>query len=188
VASASGHELSLPLPRPVGSYILGRRKAELDGGVLYRQMAPAVLGYLRAQRVPEPEDLLGEVFLHVARDLHRLAGKDDMAVRKWVFAVARHRVIDDARRRARRPVLTSLPMPDVAAGPPDEPLDPGLIDALASLTPDQREVILLRFIGDLSLTAVARITHRRVGAVKSLQNRALAAMAEAVSKSATEAL
>ena len=38
---------------------------------VYLRLAPAVLGYLRAERAPELEDLLGEVFLQVARDLGR---------------------------------------------------------------------------------------------------------------------
>jgi hypothetical protein len=44
---------------------------------LYRELAPAVLGYLRSQRAPDPEDVLGEVFLHVARDAHRCRGDTD---------------------------------------------------------------------------------------------------------------
>ena len=154
-----------------------------DAGAVYRGLAPAVLGYLRAQRVADPEDVLGEVFVHVTRDLRRLAGQDELAVRKWVFAIARHRVIDDARRRARRPVIADQPVPDRAGRPADEEFDPTLIDALAGLTPDQRDVVLLRFVADLSLDTVARITHRRVATVKSLQHRGLANLAKAVSES-----
>ncbi|MDQ1498098.1 MAG: polymerase sigma-70 factor, subfamily, partial [Actinomycetota bacterium] len=43
---------------------------------------------------------------------------------------------------------------------------------------DQREVVALRFVADLSLDAVAGLTGRSPGAVKSLQHRALAALAE----------
>ena len=41
---------------------------------IYRDLAPAVLGYLRARRAHEPEDLTGEVFLQVVRDLPRFQG------------------------------------------------------------------------------------------------------------------
>jgi RNA polymerase sigma factor (sigma-70 family) len=148
--------------------------------VVYRHLAPAVLGYLRAERVPEPEDVLGEIFLQVARDLHRVRG-DEQSVRRWVFKVARNRIIDDARRRARRPATSPQAVPD-RAGPADpDPFDAELVEALNRLTPDQREVIVLRFVADLSLEEVARITHRRTGAVKSLQHRALADLAASVS-------
>src|SRR5689334_14684896 len=42
-----------------------------DAGAIYRALAPSVLGFLHAERVPDPEDLLGEVFLQVTRDVPR---------------------------------------------------------------------------------------------------------------------
>lgn len=143
-----------------------------EAGEVYRQFAPAVLGYLRAQRAIEPEDLLGEVFLQIARDLHRFSGDDD-ALRRWVFTVAHHRLVDDRRRRARRPQLADTEIPEIPAPEwPDQP-DPELLAALDRLTADQREVVLLRFVGDLPLEVVATMTKRNVGAVKALQHRAL---------------
>lgn len=156
------------------------RNGGRDAGQVYRDLAPAVLGYLRSQRVPDPEDVLGDVFLQVARDLHRVRG-DESAVRRWVFSVARHRVIDDARRRARRPRSAAADLPDGPARADAEPFDVALVEALHRLTPDQREVIVLRFVADLPLESVARITHRRTGAVKALQHRALAQLAATVS-------
>jgi RNA polymerase sigma-70 factor (ECF subfamily) len=140
-----------------------------------------VLGYLRGQGVAEPEDVLGEVFLQVARDVHRFKG-DELAARKWVFSIARHRAIDEARRRARRPRRGADSVPEVAAPPGPEPFDPALRAALAQLTGDQREVVLLRFVADLPLETVARLTHRSVGAVKALQHRALDQLGKAVSE------
>ncbi|HET6963415.1 MAG TPA: RNA polymerase sigma factor [Acidimicrobiales bacterium] len=165
---------------------MGRERNQ-EAAAVYRELAPAVMGYLRAQQVRDAEDLLGEIFLQVARDLHRVRG-DAMAVRRWVFSVARHRVIDEARRRARRPALTTQDVPDRPAGPEQEPFDTELLDALGRLTADQREVVVLRFVADLSLEEVARVTHRRVGAVKALQHRALNALAATVSPESSPAL
>jgi RNA polymerase sigma-70 factor (ECF subfamily) len=138
----------------------------------YRALAPAVLGYLRAQRAPDPEDLLGEVFLQVARDLHRFKGGDD-DLRRWVFAIAHNRLLDARRRQTRRPESPSDVLPEQAGEAEPDALDPDLVDALGRLTPEQREVIVLRFVADLSLDDVAKITHRKVGAVKAMQHRAL---------------
>jgi RNA polymerase sigma-70 factor, ECF subfamily len=52
-------------------------------------------------------------------------------------------------------------------------IDDELLNALDALTDDQRTVVLLRFVADLPLRDVARITGRRVGAVKALQHRGL---------------
>jgi RNA polymerase sigma-70 factor (ECF subfamily) len=148
----------------------------LEAGEAYRAFAPAVLGYLRGQGVPDPDDVLSEVFLQVARALPRFRGGDE-EVRRWVFTIARHRAIDDRRRRKTRPVIVAGEVPDLV-GPADrEGGDPTLLAALAQLTPDQREVVVLRFVADLSLEEVARITKRTEGAVKSMQHRALEQLA-----------
>lgn len=147
----------------------------------YRALAPAVLGYLRAQGVPDPDDVLGEVFLQVARDIHRFKG-DDAALRRWVFTIAHNRGVDAHRRRARSRADLDGRVPERPAAPPPEPIDPELVAALDTLSPDQREVVVLRFVADLSLEAVARITRRRVGAVKSLQHRGLENLGRAVSR------
>jgi RNA polymerase sigma factor (sigma-70 family) len=150
----------------------------VDAGDVYRQLAPAVLGYLRGQRVPEPDDLLGEVFLQVARSLPRFRGDEGEELRRWVFTIARNRVIDDARRRSRRGRLGPIgPAGEEAAASNVEPIDPELLRAMGRLTPEQREVVALRFVADLSLEDVARITGRTTGAVKAMQARGLASLA-----------
>ena len=139
---------------------------------VYKLLAPAVLGYLRAQRVPEPEDVTGEVFLQVARDLHRFKG-DDAGLRSWVFTIAHHRMVDSHRHRARRPAMADAEVPEQPAPSPEESLDPDLIAALDALTAAQREVVVLRFVADLPVEAVAKLTGRTSGAVKAMQHRAL---------------
>lgn len=154
----------------------------MDAEAAYRSLAPRVLGFLRASGVPDPEDVLGEVFLHVARDLPRFRGRDDAeAVRRWVFTVARNRVVDARRRGRRRPNVVSSETPERPATSMPEPADPELLAALGALTDEQREVLGLRFVADLSLDEVARVTRRTVGATKALQHRALEALRRAVS-------
>jgi RNA polymerase sigma-70 factor (ECF subfamily) len=154
---------------------------------VYRELAPAVLGYLRSQRVPDPDDALGEVFLQVARDIGRFSG-DGPSLRRWVFSIAHNRAMDAHRKatRSRLSLEAELAEPRVREGapPPPDPLDPVLVDAIGTLSPDQREVVVLRFVADLPLEAVAKITGRRVGAVKALQHRALENLRRAVSRDA----
>jgi RNA polymerase sigma-70 factor (ECF subfamily) len=75
-------------------------------------------------------------------------------------------------------------LPDTAAPPPAEALDPELVAALALLTDNQREVIALRFVADLPLEDVAKLTKRTVGAVKALQHRGLATLGRILTASA----
>ncbi len=138
----------------------------------YRTLAPAVLGYFRSHGTPDPEDLVSEVFVGVARGLSRFQGDDD-ALRRWVFTIARRRLIDQVRRRAARPYQSVADPPELPTCDQPDGLDLDLVRALGTLTPLQREVVVLRFVGDLPLAAVARIVRRQVGAVKALQSRAL---------------
>lgn len=142
---------------------------------MYETTATGVLGYFRSHRMRDPEALTGDVFVSVTEKLGGFRGDDD-ALRRWVFTIAHHRRVDEIRRADRRPeVLTDSPSTPPAVD--DEPFDPDLVAALGRLTPDQRDVIVLRFVADLPLRAVADITGRRTGAVKMLQARALEALA-----------
>ena len=147
-----------------------------DVAEVYRALAPAVLGYVRSQGAPEPEDLLGEIFLQVVRDLPRFRG-DDAALRRWVFTIAHPRIVDARRQVARRPAVAGEAVPELAAPLPPDPFDPALARALGRLTADQREVLALRFVADLPIDTVAALTGRKTNAVKALQHRALDALA-----------
>jgi RNA polymerase sigma-70 factor (ECF subfamily) len=145
---------------------------------VFRRYAAPVHNYLRASGATDSEDLLGDVFIDVMRGLERFQG-DEIALRRWVFTIAHHRLVDQHRRRARRMhVLRAQTQMRVV--PAEEPLDPALVSALESLTADQREVVVLRFVADLSLETVAAMTNRSEGAVKSLQHRALHNLATAL--------
>jgi RNA polymerase sigma factor (sigma-70 family) len=149
---------------------------------LYDDIAPPVLGYLRANRAPDPEDVLSEVFLQVARDIAGFDG-DERGFRSWVFTIAHHRLIDARRHSARRPVELSAEPPE-----PRERADDAAEQALArigveevqrvlsALSDDQRAVLLLRVVGDLTVEDVAKAVGKRPGAVKALQRRGLAAI------------
>jgi RNA polymerase sigma factor (sigma-70 family) len=149
---------------------------------IFAGLSPAVLGYLRASGAHDPEDVLGETFLQVARDIHKFEGSE-AGFRAWVFAIAHHRLIDARRYAARRPVELSAEPPE-----PGERADDAAEEALArigservqellaALSEDQRAVLLLRFVGDMSVEDVARAIGKRPGAVKALQRRGLAAV------------
>jgi RNA polymerase sigma-70 factor (ECF subfamily) len=150
---------------------------------IYTSLSPGVLGYLRARGVSDPEDVAGEVFLQVVRDLPEFRG-DAHGFRAWVFTIAHHRLLDERRREARRPREHGQRGPDELSPPGGDVEEEALrqLDLervtriLASLSPDQRDVLLLRIVGDLSVEEVARVVGKRQGAVKQLQRRGLAAV------------
>lgn len=168
---------------------LAQRRDERALEVLYRDLAPAVLGYLRAQGAAEPEDVASEVFISLVRGLGSFEG-DERAFRSWAFTIAHHRMVDERRRTIRRPEEPmELPRLALVAGGSatverEVLARVGGTQALAildSLTEDQRAVVLLRILMDLSVAEVASILDKREGAVKTLQRRALARLAASVS-------
>jgi|tagenome__1003787_1003787.scaffolds.fasta_scaffold20675996_2 RNA polymerase sigma factor (sigma-70 family) len=157
-------------------------------GRLWELLAPVVAVYLRRRGVRDVDDVTSEVFLAAFRGIGRLDG-DGAAFRAWLFTIAHHKAVDAVRRPVRE-----LPLdlggelsPDRGAWPSaeDEALDrvggSAALRALQLLTPDQREVLLLRVVGDLSLAETAQVLGKPVGAVKALQHRALARLRTAVS-------
>jgi RNA polymerase sigma factor (sigma-70 family) len=150
---------------------------------LYHDVAPILIAYLRSQRLPDPENVAGEVLLEVVRGIRRFSG-DRAHFRSWVLAIAHHRLLDARRREQRQPTTPVAPdsLDDRRAvdDPEAEALATvgfgALEPALRTLTADQRTVLMLRVIGDLPIAEVARITGKRAGAVKQLQHRAVLAL------------
>ena len=161
------------------------------GAVLDDLQGP-LLGFARGRGVEDPEDVLGETLLDVARGLDRFDG-DEAGFRSWVFTIAHRRVVDAQRRRHRRP---STPLPDERLVPLAEALDAGedaiarvvaRLDAsreldalLAHLTDEQREVLVLRFAADLDATTVGKLTGRTTNAVAAITRRALLRLQEVI--------
>lgn len=152
---------------------------------LYESLAPAVAGYLRTQGVRDVDDITSDVFLAVFTRLGTFSGTE-AKFRSWVFTIAHHRLIDDRRAAGRRPAPASL---DAAPGYGPRSTMPAAEDTalaglgnerverlLATLSPDQRDVLSLRVLADLSLEQVADALGKQPGAVKALQHRALASL------------
>lgn len=70
--------------------------------VLYRDVQPRLLRYLRAMVGDDAEDVASEAWLHIARDLPGFSGDSD-GFRGWAATIARHRGLDHQRRHRRRP-------------------------------------------------------------------------------------
>jgi RNA polymerase sigma factor (sigma-70 family) len=152
--------------------------------VLYRDLAPVVTGYLRLHGAQEPDDLASETFVGVFTGLSSFSG-DEGALRGWVFTIAHRRLVDDWRRRSRRPQQADDPAegPEPVGGDVEDDvlgrLGGETVERLCGLLPpDQRAVLLLRILADLTVEQVAAVLGRSVGSVKALQRRGLRALRE----------
>ncbi|MGY1600841.1 RNA polymerase sigma factor [Geodermatophilus sp. SYSU D00815] len=147
--------------------------------VLYRDLAPAVTGYLRLHGAAEPDDLASETFIGVFTGLAGFSG-DEAGLRAWVFTIAHRRLLDDWRRRSRRPQVVDDPG-DLTASIGGDVEDDALTRIGADtvqrlcggLPADQRSVLLLRILADLTVEQVGEVLGRSVPSVKALQRRGL---------------
>ncbi len=172
-AGRDGHDDDLAV------WVAAARAGDADAfGRIWQGLSPRVHGYLRGRGVAGAEDLTSEVFLAAFASLRTFAG-DAQQFRAWLFTIAHHKAVDELRRRPEHAEYRVETDPRTSASAEsdalDSVLDPEVRAMLAVLTPDQREVLLLRALGDLSLEQVAETTGRTVGAVKQLHHRAVAA-------------
>ena len=157
---------------------------------LYRAHVQTIFRYVyhRVSDTHLAEDLTGDVFTKALEGLsaYRERGKPFVA---WLYRIAHARVVDHYRRVERRPVES-----DVEAEPiPITPnMDEGILrrqaaralrEAIAELTDEQQQVIVLRFIEGQRLEMVAEIMGKNANAIKALQHRALRSLASRLERS-----
>lgn len=160
-----------------------RRGDEAAWTKLYLDLAPVLTGFLIGRGARNPEDITSETLLQVVRDLRTFSG-DEASFRSWVFTVARHRLIDDVRRSSARPsdatddaaldLLAPTHSFEEAAVANLGPAE--LEHLLCATTPDQRDVLLLRYVADLTLHEAAEVLGKEYNAVKALHRRGIDAL------------
>lgn len=182
-------EIRLPMSvtsKPMEPDSLLARAHELDEqalAVLHDQHYPSVYRYVRYRLEDDliVEDISAEVFLRFLNTLHRKNG-EIRDVRAWLLGTAANLINDHLRRKYRRPeenlenleFLASIDSPEHAAESNDR--NRQVRSALGQLTPDQQQVLSLRFALECSVEETARIMRKTSGAVKVLQFRALASL------------
>jgi len=146
---------------------------------IWVEYAPAVAAFLTARGSSEPEDLTSEVFLAVFDTLPSFNGGES-EFRSYVFSIAYRRLVDELRRRSRRGAhgewsdeLDPRHSPSAEHEAHTRLGDERARALLESLPEDQRNVMVLRIIADLTIEQIAVVLDKREGAVKALQRRAL---------------
>ena len=162
-----------------------QRGDERAFAVLWRELQPSVLRYLRVAAPEAAEDLAADTWVSVIRGLARFRG-DELGFRALVFTAARHRALDWRRQSSRRQVEV-VPIDALHDRPaPDDPAEAVLeaqstraaLALIAELPRNQAEVVTLRMVAGLDVAQVARIVGKRPGAVRTLTHRGLRRLAQ----------
>jgi RNA polymerase sigma-70 factor (ECF subfamily) len=125
----------------------------------------------------EAEDLAGDVFL---KALESVGGYEERGIpmHAWLFKIAHNRVVDYLRKAAKR---KTVPIDTIQVAADMDPVDIAeknieferVTKAMEQLTPDQREVVGLRFFGGFTSKETGSILDKNDGAVREMQRAAI---------------
>jgi RNA polymerase sigma-70 factor, ECF subfamily len=155
---------------------------------IYTAYAPSLFRFFMASVGDRhlAEDLTGNTFVSAIEGLPKFRGPVE-ALGGWLFQIARHDLYDHRRKQARSRIesldenLTEATRSDATVDPEELAIDrlegSRVLGAMRELSPDQREVLLLRMAGGMTAPEVAAVLGKTTGAVKALQHRGLASLA-----------
>lgn len=157
---------------------------------LYRAYNRRVGALVRSEACPNPEEVVNTVFFKAFRSIDRFVG-NQANFASYLYQIARFQVIDERRARSRQVDIED----DLEFDLIDDRTDPAVLavdrdtaervnGALQALTPEQREVIVLRVFFGLTGPETAEAMDKPIGAVRSLQNRAEARLRSLVDSGA----
>jgi len=154
-----------------------RYEAELSG--LYEEYYDRIARYvfIHIGDKDDAEDIAGEVFLKALKSLDSYQERG-IPMQAWLFKIAHNMIVDYLRKKSKFKAQEI----DTDFLPEDE--DPVAIaetnielekvqQAMQKLSPDQRQIIGLRFMGGLASKEVASIMNKTDGAVREMQRAAI---------------
>jgi RNA polymerase sigma-70 factor, ECF subfamily len=161
---------------------LAQRTADGDSEAfaeIYGMLADPIYRYLywNLGSREDAEDLAGEVFLKCLLNIDGYNASRG-PFKAWAFRIAHNQMIDHRRRQGRRIGSELREDMEDAATPAPESLEEAeragaLRDSLQGLPFNQRQVIAMKYFGDMSNAEVAKALGRSEGAVNAMQHRAL---------------
>lgn len=172
-----------PIMEPDSNLASARDLDEKALAAIHDEFYPQVYRYVRYRLEDEQlvEDIASEVFLRFLDTLKR-RGSEIREVRAWLLGTATNLINDHLRRKYRRPTesledvefMPGLDAPDKDTEKNDD--HQHVRDAMRNLTPEQQQVISMRFVLEYSVEETAQMMRKTAGAVKVLQFRALASL------------
>jgi RNA polymerase sigma-70 factor (ECF subfamily) len=155
-------------------------------GLLYDRYQPMIYRFIAVKvgRREDAEDLTHQVFLSAWQNI---ANYRDLGhpFSSWLYRIARNQVIDHYRSRKNSEVSIDAEDFENLLEPVAERLDPSqkfavqrALEEIRRLKPDYQDVLLMRFVEDMSVRETAKAMRRSEGAIKVLQHRAMHALQE----------
>jgi RNA polymerase sigma-70 factor (ECF subfamily) len=147
--------------------------------------------YMKVSHREEAEDLTHEIFLSAWQNLDRYRSRG-FPFSSWLYQIARNRVIDFYRTKKKHLPIESVDAElagsnDVLEVIADEALSMKLVrEVINELSPDYQDVLLMKFMEELSHAEIAQIMGKSAGAVRLIQHRALQELRKRLKKDTNE--
>jgi RNA polymerase sigma-70 factor (ECF subfamily) len=133
--------------------------------------------YVRIGDKNEAENLAGEVFLKALKALKSFKERG-IPMQAWLYRIAHNISVDHLRKRGQNNIVS---IDDVLIESREDPVAMAektmemerVSKAMQKLTPQQREVVRLRFFGELSSKEVGDVLNKSDGAVREMQRAAI---------------
>ena len=129
------------------------------------------------------EDITAEVFLKAWRVINSCRGRE-YSFSAWLYRIAHNHVIDHFRASRQHisldeTLLASIPYPEKEV---ERWLMGQVLELMSSLPPQQRQIIILKFIEGFSNQEIGRILNKSQGAIRITQMRALSRLRKHLTK------
>lgn len=189
-AEAPPPDLSTGGPREPAAVLEGviaraRRGDQASFEKIYRTYHPILQRHLELTSGDRADDVASATWASVIKSLGNFVG-DGHDFRRWLFTIARRRLIDDLRRTSREPSIVSEPRDDDLAVDFTSPLESveWVESALGSLPVRQAEVLSLRIVAGLDVAEIADLLDLTPENVRVLSHRAVTALRASYDRSA----
>jgi RNA polymerase sigma-70 factor, ECF subfamily len=137
----------------------------------------------------DAEDLTNQTFVKMLESIGRFEWRK-VPISAWLFRIAHNLAMDHFRASKRWQPEEDVPEPEDSAesSAEEEALQSigrrSMLEMIENLSPDQQQVLTLKFVFNFGNAEVATILGKSEGAIKSLQHRALATLQRRLTKTA----
>ncbi len=157
-------------------------------GQLYERYAERIFNYVyyRTGNVHDAEDLTARVFQRAMNHIHNYTDRG-VPFSAWLYRIAHNLVANWHRDRSRRQEITldDLPVLPAKGDHPETAIvrteeQDALLRIIRRLPPDRQNLLILKFVENLSNAEIGQIMGRSEGAVKSLYHRTLLSLRDEI--------
>jgi len=158
---------------------VGKQSKEARLSHLFEEHFDQIMRYVAARvgNLADAEDIAGEVFVKATESIDKYKERG-APIQAWLFRIAHNLVIDYRRRKSK---IDFVPIDGMQAESNEDVEGMAetnvefdrVVKALDKLTDDQRQVIELRFLGELSAEEAANVMGKKGGTIRQVQSVAL---------------